>query len=428
MSGGRTCTRCMVGIYVNGVCNHCHKPETKVQDTTVLGVGYVLHGQYYMGDVLGRGGFGITYAAWDMKAQRRVAIKELFPSKDVMRDPDRHTVRVLPGQESYFNQVYRCFEQEAMQLMRLQDQEGVIHIYHAFADNNTIYYAMEYLDGMDLCKYLSDNGPMSWDAFRPKLLTLLQGLERLHREGLIHRDISPDNIFLLNDGSIRLIDFGSVRAYEGNDHFTVFVKQCFAPWEQYLSSGKQGPWTDIYALCVTVYYTLSGKLPPIAPNRRMEDTVVPLNQLCPGLPSNVSNAIMKGMAVKAENRWQSVRELIDQIFPGNAAPAPTGGRMLVCYSGVFQGQCWEMTPGRGLRIGRLPECDLTYPQGTKGISRMQCSIYADKEGRILVRDENSSYGTWLFMHQQQYRLTPGQWYVANGCWLCFGQQEQFLIQ
>ena len=160
----------------------------------------------------------------------------------------------------------------------------------------------------------------------------------------------------------------------------------------------------------------------------MEDTVVPLNQLCPGLPSNVSNAIMKGMAVKAENRWQSVRELIDQIFPGNAAPAPTGGRMLVCYSGVFQGQCWELPPGRGLRIGRLPECDLTYPQGSKGISRMQCSIYADKEGRILVRDENSSYGTWLFMHQQQYRLTPGQWYVANGCWLCFGQQEQFLIQ
>jgi len=412
----------MYGTITNGRCSHCGRPPVPPENrrADALPLGIKLHGRYWLGNVLGRGGFGITYAAWDMKENHRVAVKELYPNMDVSRGTDQCTVKVRGGQEQYFSQVYRCFEKEARTLMELQ-QDGVVRLYHLFNDYNTIYYVMEYLDGQDLSCILKQNGPMTWQALAPILKTVLDALDRLHGRGLIHRDISPDNIFITRDGRARLIDFGSVRAFQGNNSFTTFVKQNFAPFEQYKSHGEQGPWTDIYALCVTAYYALSGQLPPIAPERRQNDTVVPIGQLCPQLPPHAAKGIQKGMCVTVEGRCRSARELADMLFPGENAV--TGGRTLYCCAGVKSGQSWRLVPGTQLTLGRQ-NCSILYPGSAREVSRSQCTICMDSEGRVMARDDGSSNGTFC----AGMRLRPGTWYLLQPGYVLSFAHEQYQIQ
>ena len=271
---------------------------------------------------------------------------------------------------------------------------------------------------------------MSWEVFAPKLRILLDGLERLHNAGMIHRDISPDNIFLTDQGGCCLIDFGSVRAYQVVDHFTTHLKQCFAPWEQFFSQSKQGPWTDIYALCVTAYYTLSGTLPPIAPSRRQQDTAVPLRKLCPNLPKAIAEAFTQGMAVEAKDRIHSIGELRSRLFPGAGHSHSQSGffRQLVCLSGIYAGQSWPLKPGCSLRFGRRSDCVIRYPDGTQGVSRNQCLLYISEQGSAFLRDENSSYGTYLVTNGKVERAMPGQWFPVDASGFGFGKQELFQIQ
>lgn len=422
MSGAVRCMSCMHGVITAGRCSHCGRhpvpPEERRADA--LPIGLKLHGRYIVGDVLGRGGFGITYAAWDIKENRRVAVKELYPKKDVSRGKDNCSVMVKSGQEEYFSQIYRCFEKEARILMELQ-QDGVVRLYHLFNDYYTIYYVMEYLDGQDLSNILKQNGPISWSDLVPVIKTVLNALDCLHRRGMIHRDISPDNIFITRDGRAQLIDFGSVRTYQGNNSFTTFIKQSFAPLEQYKTNGQQGPWTDIYALCVTIYYALSGKIPPTAPERWQNDTTIPIEQLCCNLPSHVANAVRKGMCVSIEGRYKNVGELASILFPKENAV--TGGRQLCCISGIKSGQVWWLQPGTQLTIGRQ-DCTILYNANEKGISRNQCTIYMDDTGHIMVRDNGSSGGTFYM----GMRMNPGIWYLLKpGNVLSFAY-EQYQIR
>ena len=252
-----------------------------------------------------------------------MAVKELFPKQDVRREGDGKTVAVLRGQEAYFAQISQRFSQEATLLLKLQENRSVVRVYHLFSENKTVYYVMEYLDGLDLNAWLQQHGPMPWAKLSGIIAAVLDALEALHTVGLIHRDLSPDNIFLTRDGTVRLIDFGSVRAYEDSSHFTVFVKKSFAPWEQYQTNSAQGPWTDIYSLCVTMYFALSGKLPPMASERRLQDEAVPIRALCPELPQQVADAITCGMAVRAEARCQSAAQLRRLLFqPSVPAASP----------------------------------------------------------------------------------------------------------
>lgn len=423
------CMFCMTGSYINGVCSHCHrkKPDPVSRKPMALPVGYVLHGQYWIGEVLGQGGFGITYAAWDLKQKRRVAVKELFPSKDVKRSADGCSVLVNANQESYFSGLYRCFEQEARTLMALQKLDGIISLYHVFGENATAYYAMEYLDGENLRDFINKNGAMSWANLAPMIKILLNALKELHKQGVIHRDISPDNIFLTRDGHVRLIDFGSARNFQGNRHFTVYLKPCFAPWEQYLVEGKQGPWTDIYSICVTVYHALSGVLPPRAAERSMGNEVFPLDILCPKLPAHIAKAISKGMSMKIEDRYQNVSSLMQDLFPSESIAVNGQEAFITCSSGQFLGQSWKLVCGKPLRIGRNADCEICYPSNTAGVSRVQLTIIVDESGCVKVRDE-SSYGTSLISAACCMKLPPNQWQTVKGCWLCFGQQEQFYIQ
>lgn len=387
----------------------------------------VLRRRYQIISTLGRGGFGITYIARDLKNGCSVAVKELFPQAYVLRMADHCTVRVVSGRDASFSHMFKSFENEAKTLIQLQKQEGIVRLFHLFNENGTAYYVMELLRGEDLNRRLMRCGFMSWSQFAPILQTLLSALEQIHGEGLIHRDISPDNIFLTESGDVRLIDFGSVRTYQSGDYLTAIIKHGFAPWEQYLTDGAQGPWTDIYALSVTTYYVLSGKMPPDATQRRLQDTITPLSALCPSLPTTVCKAIHKGMAVRIEDRFQNIRLLRDALFPEDLENSSSTGS-LFCQMGVFSGHSWQLQPGTMLHIGRSPECELVFPSNAPGISRHQCTVYHGLDGKTLVRDDNSSFGTFLLSGSMRLKMEPGKWYPTANARICFGQQEEYIIK
>ncbi len=388
-----------------------------------LCVGTILLGRYRIERLLGQGGFGITYVATDLKNQVRMAVKELFPSGFVTRGKDCRTVQLYSGKEEDIAHFRLRFEEEAKILMQLQGREGLVQVSHVFSENQTVYYVMELLEGEDLSHRLKRGSAMTWPQLAPILNSLMNALEQIHSLGLIHRDVSPDNIFLTRDGGVRLIDFGSVRAYQGADHFTALLKHGFAPWEQYLTKGRQGPWTDIYALCATVYFALSGKCPPKAPERRAKDTIIPLEKLCPHVPKQICAGIQKGMAVQIEDRYASVAQLRAALHFSREAP-PSG--RLMCLQGAMAGKSWMIAPGTAVQIGRSPDCHIVYPMSTPGISRYQCTICRSPEGILMVRDNGSSFGTRLVGKGKIVTLEAQKWYPLNGWHVCFGRQEDYM--
>lgn len=406
---------------MNDVKSFVHNPSSS------LCAGTMLRGRYRVEKTLGQGGFGITYAALDTVQHQRVAVKELFPARSVMRSEDQRSIRILPGQDNVFRHLRESFEKEARVLIDLQNLEGIVRLMHVFSENNTVYYVMELLEGETLIHRLKREGAMSWEQLAPILDTLLVALEQIHAVGLIHRDISPDNIFLTSSGA-RLIDFGSVRNYQGETHLTAMVKQNFAPWEQFLTNGNQGPWTDIYALSVTAYYALSGQLPPPATERRYEDKLVPLEYLCPKLPGEVCSAIYHGMMVLPERRFQSIQQLAKALKLEHGPAASVAHKcVLRCLRGIYSGKSWNLQRDALLRIGRNADCDISYPGNYPGVSRTQCSIYHTKDGKCIIRDDHSRYGTRLKSPGKDIVMEPGIWYAADGAHIVFGAQEEYVL-
>lgn len=396
------------------------------ETTTSLRTGTMLKGRYRIEKPIGQGGFGITYSALDTKTYNRIAVKELFPSRYVLREEDRKTVRIQPGQESNFRHLSDSFEKEAKTLMGLQNLEGVVRLLHVFDENNTVYYIMELLQGEDLMHRLKREGPMKWDHLAPILGMILTALDQIHSVGLIHRDISPDNIFLTDRGA-RLIDFGSVRNYQDGLHFTAMVKRNFAPIEQFLDNGHQGPWTDVYALAVTAYYALTGQLPPPALERVNEDKLVPLDVLCPGLPREICAAIHRAMTVQPEGRFQTTKQFSRALMLRQATmDMELHGSGITCLRGGFLGRHWNIRPDSALTIGRNPDCVISYPRTYPGVSRTQCTIYRTAEGKYMVKDDNSSYGTTLKTDTKEVIMKPGVWYYADGAQILFGNEKYVL--
>lgn len=415
------CTNCMLGTTQKGICPRCGKRADWDKDRAffALPAGHVLGNQYYLGRVLGSGGFGITYLAWDMKQNRRVAIKELYPKDSVSRSRTTQSVQIIENQEEYFYHIKQRFLEEAKSLYLFSEQPDIINVYRLITQNQTAYYAMEFLDGMDLKTYLNKNGRMEWAQLSGYVKVLLRALTALHDEKMIHRDISPDNIFLLRAGGVKLIDFGSLRTYNNPNGLTTLLKHNFAPIEQYQTHGNQGPWTDIYALSVTMYYALSGVLPPKAQDRMFLDKTVSLKQYCPNLPDYVVEAIRKGMAPRPEQRFRDAREYKRALFSEGDLESE-GKRQICCLEGRLKGKALYIRKGETLQIGRENGCKIQYPPKTPGISRLQCTITMNLQGEVYVRDENSSYGTYI----NQIRLQGGKWYPCRvGTILCFGVEK-----
>ena len=279
-----------------------------------------LIGRYTIEGVLGQGGFGITYLGMDELHKKKVAIKEFFPQGIVTRNIEyEDTVTVtLVGEKENYDKGKERFLKEAQTMAMFSKDKGIVKALDFFEINNTAYIVMEYLEGVTLKQYLRENKRIDAEDLVELLVPLIEALDEIHSQGLIHRDISPDNIMVLPDGRIKLMDFGAARDYTefGEKSLSIVLKPGYAPPEQYQTHGVQGPWTDIYALCATMYKCITGENPPDAINRLVDDHLKKISAFgIPVLPQ-IEEAIIKGMSVAAKDRYQNVGDFCENLYGG----------------------------------------------------------------------------------------------------------------
>ena len=287
---------------------HCLRKETR------------LIGRYTIEGVLGQGGFGITYLGTDELHEKKVAIKEFFPQGIVTRNIEyQDTVTVtFVGEKDNYEKGKERFLKEARTMAKFSKDEGIVKALDFFEINNTAYIVMEYLEGITLKQYLRENKRIAPEDLIELLVPLIESLDEIHSQGMIHRDISPDNIMVLPDGRIKLMDFGAARDYTefGEKSLSIVLKPGYAPPEQYQTHGIQGPWTDIYALCATMYKCITGENPPDAIERVMDDHLKKISAFGISVLPQIEEAIIKGMSVAANDRYQNVGDFCEDLYGG----------------------------------------------------------------------------------------------------------------
>ena len=279
-----------------------------------------LIGRYTIEGVLGQGGFGITYLGIDELHEKKVAIKEFFPQGIVTRNIEyQDTVTVtFVGEKDNYEKGKERFLKEARTMAKFSKDEGIVKALDFFEINNTAYIVMEYLEGVTLKQYLRENQRIAPEDLIELLVPLIESLDEIHSQGMIHRDISPDNIMVLPDGRIKLMDFGAARDYTefGEKSLSIVLKPGYAPPEQYQTHGIQGPWTDIYALCATMYKCITGENPPDAIDRVMDDSLKKISEFGIVIPPQEEAAIIKGMSVSAKDRYQDIKDFCEDLYGG----------------------------------------------------------------------------------------------------------------
>ena len=277
-----------------------------------------LIGRYTIEKVLGQGGFGITYLGMDELHKKKVAIKEFFPQGIVTRNIEyEDTVTVtLVGEKENYDKGKERFLKEAQTMAMFSKDEGIVKALDFFEINNTAYIVMEYLEGVTLKQYLRENKRIDAEDLVELLVPLIEALDEIHSQGMIHRDISPDNIMVLPDGRIKLMDFGAARDYTefGEKSLSIVLKPGYAPPEQYQTHGIQGPWTDIYALCATMYKCITGENPPDAIDRLVDDYLKKISEFGIAIPPQEEAAIIKGMSVSAKDRYQNIKDFCEDLY------------------------------------------------------------------------------------------------------------------
>ena len=301
------CLGCMEPLRGHAVCSHCGwRQGHGAAEPEQLRPGACLAGKYLVGRALGQGGFGITYLAWDLVLSRKVAVKEYFPAQFCIRDPHSTVIPSRTAARDSYESGREKFLEEGRILARL-DHPSIVDVLDYFEENGTAYLAMKYLEGETLAAHLKRVNRLPFDTALAVLSPVMDALREAHRIGLLHRDVSPDNIFLSSSGQVKLFDFGAARAYLTgySQNLTTILKQGYAPLEQYQSQG-QGPWTDVYGVAATTYHALSGHIPPPAPERIQRDELRPPSSLDVRIPSAAERALLKGLAVKSADRFQDI--------------------------------------------------------------------------------------------------------------------------
>lgn len=295
------------------VCPHCGYVKGEApNENFLLYPGMILKNRYEIGMVLGYGGFGATYKAWDNKLDTCVAIKEYFQAGVVNRIPGDKKVFVFSDKKQVeFKEGLGRFLEEARSTVKFSKHNNIVNVYDYFEENGTAYIVMEYLQGKTLKEILYENGgSLDVETSTKIFYAILHALKSVHGEKIIHRDVSPDNIFLTDSGKIKLIDFGAAKLQQKKgENRDVVVKPGFAPPEQYRVTGKQGAYTDIYAIGATMYRILTGITPDESVNRVGSDKLVPPNKIQPVIPEYLSSIIMKCLCLESELRFQDVAQV-----------------------------------------------------------------------------------------------------------------------
>lgn len=308
------CYKCMKEISDSQVCPYCgYDLSSEQENKQYLPQGTGLGEIYTIGTVIGAGGFGVTYIGWDNSLNRTVAIKEYFPSSLSTRIPGQTAISAFSGEkQQIFNHGKERFMEEAYILMKFTGEEGIVSVYDVIEANGTVYMVMEYVEGETLKKSIEDHGPVSEEKLLNFIVPMLLSLKYVHNAGYTHRDISPDNIICKPDGSVKLLDFGAARysVMEESKSLSVIIKQGYTPVEQYQSHGKQGAYTDIYAVGATMYKALTGITPDESLERMVKETLKKPSQCGVHVSENTENAVMAALNIRAEDRPQTIDEFL----------------------------------------------------------------------------------------------------------------------
>lgn len=315
------CVNCFKECGGRDVCPECgYVQSTDKREIYHLVAGTILYGKYCIGKVLGSGGFGNTYKAWDFKLERFVAVKEYYPSGLVNRKEGSSEVVVYNNKRlNEYEHGKERFLDEARNTAKFIEVKNIVDVYDFFEENNTAYFVMEFLDGVSLSAYLKSTpeGRLSVEKASDIVVKVANALEEVHKAGIIHRDVAPDNIFICKiEGNevVKLIDFGAARFSRSEEElFTVILKPGYAPPEQYIKANaqglnEQGTWTDVYALGATMYHMLIGLKAEESINRKVEDSVPYPHQVDPNISENLSNAVMTAMAIDKHMRFQNITD------------------------------------------------------------------------------------------------------------------------
>ena len=316
----RRCMKCMHPLTAGEtVCPECGRAYGSVNaETFALKPGTILEGKYLVGEMLGQGGFGITYIGFDLLLEQKVAIKEYYPMSTGMVSREGHSTVVWSSAmmgKTGTQKGFDSFLKEARKMAKLGGIPGVVGVKSVFIQNETAYIVMDFIEGETLLKKLQKNGPMDFDSCVKLMTPIMQALAEVHEHGIIHRDISPDNIMVRPDGKLILLDLGAAKDLDiqGNDGSVqssqMVAKHGFSPIEQYSKSGKVGPWTDIYAMAATIYYCCTGILPPPATDRTIDDTLA-----CQPLLTQTQFGILADcMRMRPQDRPQSMDTLLQML-------------------------------------------------------------------------------------------------------------------
>ena len=306
------CPNCMANInHAYGICPVCGGSMNAANEPHQLPVNSILNGRYIIGRTLGAGGFGITYVGYDLKLNSKVAVKEYYMSGGVTRTRSLTVVPTDKTNEAPFSKGKERFLDEAKILAQFIGEPNIVNVRDYFEENGTAYIVMEFLDGEDLTHYAKARGRLSFDEVLALLEPAMIALDKVHKKGLIHRDISPSNLMLLRDGRVKVLDFGTARTQSvlGEKSLSIMLKPGYAPEEQYRTHGQQGPWTDVYAMSATFYRLLTGKTPPTSTDRMFEDRIELPSALGVKITPQQEAALMRGLAVRSTDRIQTMEEL-----------------------------------------------------------------------------------------------------------------------
>lgn len=316
------CIGCMMPLGQEAECRFCGlKQEEYSPFSQCLLPGTELAKRYVIGKVLGEGSFGITYIGWDKLLDVRIAIKEYFPHDMVDRDTicgtDNNVHLYKKEERDNYDSYIKKFVDEAKCLARFNHVREIVSVLDFFYENNTAYIVMQYIDGVSVKEYVQKNGKMSAKRVLEKMRPVLNALNRVHNMNIIHRDLSPDNIMIRKNGTLVIIDFGAAKAGNMNSGkmTTLILKKGFSPAEQYNVKSKFAEYMDVYSICASMYYMMTGQVPPDSIMRILEDDMPSLVSM-EGLdiPVKQCRIIMKGMSVYAKNRWQNIGELYKALY------------------------------------------------------------------------------------------------------------------
>ncbi len=414
------CPNCFQQGFRQGVCPGCGFREIYHRHSErTIAAGTLLHSRYITGLVLGEGGFGITYKARDLKTGGIRAIKEYAPADISRRYENGLTMGAASGKKAVsYQKGMRRFSEEARILQELGKVRGIVQVFDFFQENNTAYFVMELLEGAELEKIVRTVGRLSFKDATAVIAQVGLAMEQVHREAhILHRDISPDNIYVSRGRSVKLFDFGSARQVirELDQQYSVVLKLKYAPPEQHGTVIPQGPYTDVYSLAATYYYCLTGRNLPAAMDRMAGEDYITLERMNIGVPREVSEAVDRALMLDHRRRTQTMAEFVRGITKSSAklqaSDIQSAKKLHILpyieqLSGDDAGTRWNLPVNQELKIGRSQTAANIPLRGFSEISRIHCIIYYEAKRDLFYVKDVSLRGTVY----RGKRLEKGRFY------------------